>query len=70
LPDVKIDLHRCIGAGTCMIVAPTVFRWRKGEAKAEVLDPATVEEEALREAILACPTQAITLRPPSGEADQ
>ncbi len=58
---VRIDLHRCIGAGTCIFVAPTAFRWRKGEAKAEVLDPDSVEEEVLREAELACPTQAIVL---------
>jgi ferredoxin len=58
---VRIELHRCIGAGTCIVVAPTAFRWSKTESKAEVLDPDTVEGEALREAALACPTQAITI---------
>jgi ferredoxin len=56
---VRIDLHRCIGAGTCMHVAPTAFRWRS--SKAEVADPSSVEGEVLREAALACPTQAILL---------
>lgn len=58
---VRIELHRCVGAATCMVVAPTVFGWRPGEGKAEVLDPNTVEEEVLRAAALACPTQAIIL---------
>jgi ferredoxin len=69
---VRIDLHRCVGAGTCMAVAPTVFGWRKGAwYKADVLDPTTVEEEVLREAALACPTQAILLEdddPPAPRA--
>ncbi len=59
---IRIDRHRCIGASTCMYVAPTAFHWRPGEhGKAEVLDPTSVEEEVLREAALACPTQAIVL---------
>ena len=59
---VRIDLHRCIGAASCMFIAPTAFDWRKGLwGKAEVIDPATVEEDLLREAALACPTQAIIL---------
>ena len=56
---VRVDLHRCIGAGTCMFVAPTAFGWRKGQGKAEVLDASSVEPEVLRAAALACPTQAI-----------
>ncbi len=45
-----------------MYVAPTAFHWRPGEhGKAEVLDPTSVEEEVLREAALACPTQAIII---------
>lgn len=60
---VHVDLHRCIGAGTCMTIAPTAFRWDPQNAgKATLVDPTTVEEEVLREAALACPTQAIVLR--------
>ncbi len=59
---IRIDRHRCIGAATCMHVAPTAFHWRPGDyGKAEVLDPTSVEGEVLREAALACPTQAIVL---------
>ena len=59
MPRVRVDLHRCIGAGTCMFVAPTAFGWRKGQSKAEVLDSTSVEPEVMRAAALACPTQAI-----------
>ena len=57
---IRVDRHRCIGAGTCIFLAPTAFRWREGEfLKADVLDPETVEEEILIDAIASCPTQAI-----------
>jgi ferredoxin len=59
---VRVDRHRCIGAGNCIFVAPTAFAWRQGEfLKAELLDPETVEEDVLREASAACPTQAIVI---------
>jgi ferredoxin len=59
---VVIDRHKCVGAGTCIYIAPTAFRWAARELlKAEVLDPDTVEEEVLREAAAACPTQAISI---------
>jgi len=59
---VVIDRRRCIGAGTCITLAPTAFQWRKGDfLKPEVLDIATVDEDTLREIAIACPTQAIVL---------
>jgi len=61
--EVQIDRHRCIGAGNCITVAPTAFDWLKGELlKAAVVDPSSVEEELLREAMYSCPTQAIIVR--------
>lgn len=57
---IRVDRHRCIGAGTCIFLAPTAFKWRQGEfLKADVLDPETVEQEILWDAIASCPTQAI-----------
>lgn len=59
---VVIDRRRCLGAGTCLWVAPTVFKWREGDLlKPEVVDPTTVDEDTLREAAAVCPTQAIVL---------
>ena len=59
---VRVDRHRCIGAGNCITIAPTAFDWHKGDyLKADVLDTDSVDEEVLREAKLACPTMAIEI---------
>ena len=56
---MKIDRNLCIGAGTCIAVAPKAWAL-DDEAKAVILD--TVEEETdenLVEAARACPVAAI-----------
>lgn len=59
---IVIDRRRCIGAGTCIVLAPSAFQWRQGDfLKPEVADPSTVDEDVLREVAAACPTQAIIL---------
>ena len=56
----RVDRHRCVGAGNCITLAPTVFDWLKGDfGKADVLDVESVEEELLRAAAMACPTDAV-----------
>jgi class 3 adenylate cyclase len=58
----RVDRHRCIGAGNCITIAPSAFDWHKGDfAKADVVDPASVEDDLLREAALACPTMAVVV---------
>jgi class 3 adenylate cyclase len=58
----RVDRHRCIGAGTCITIAPTAFDWHEGDfSKAGVVDATSVEDELLREAALACPTAAIVV---------
>jgi class 3 adenylate cyclase len=58
----RVDRHRCIGAGSCITIAPTAFDWHEGDfAKAGIQDPSSVEDEVLREAALACPTGAIVV---------
>ncbi|MCJ7781067.1 MAG: ferredoxin [Acidimicrobiia bacterium] len=57
-----IDRRRCIGAGTCIVLAPSALQWRQGDfLKPELLDPSTVDEDVLREVAAACPTRAIVL---------
>ncbi len=57
-----IDRRRCIGAGTCITLAPTALQWRKGDfLKPEVVDLSTVDDDTLREIVIACPTHAIVL---------
>lgn len=59
---VIIDRRRCIGAGTCVVLAPSGFQWRQGDfMKPEPLDLTTVDEDLMREVAAACPTQAIVL---------
>ena len=58
----RVDRHRCIGAGNCITVAPTAFDWLKSDLlKADVIDVTSVEEELLREAAAACPTDAVII---------
>lgn len=59
---VRIDRHKCIGAGNCITLAPTAFDWLRGDlGKAEVVDADSVDDEQLREAEFACPTGAIII---------
>lgn len=59
---VRIDRHKCIGAGNCITVAPTAFDWLAGDfAKADVVDSDSIEDEVLREAAFACPTNAVVI---------
>jgi class 3 adenylate cyclase len=60
--SVRVDRPRCIGAGNCIAIAPTVFDWLAGDfAKADVLDVESVDPEVLRQAAVSCPTLAIHL---------
>lgn len=57
---IVIDRRRCIGAGTCIILAPTAFQWRHGDfKKPDVNDLTSVDEDVLREVAASCPTRAI-----------
>ena len=59
---VIIDRRRCIGAGSCIVLAPSAFQWRQGDfQKPELLDVTTIDDDILREVAAACPTQAIVL---------
>ena len=59
---VRVDRHKCIGAGNCITIAPTAFDWLKGDfGKADIVDTETVDDEVLREAAFACPTAAIVI---------
>jgi class 3 adenylate cyclase len=59
---VRVDRHKCIGAGNCISIAPTAFDWLEGDfGKADVIAPDSIDEELLREAAFACPTAAIVL---------
>jgi len=68
---VVIDRRRCIGAGTCIVLAPSAFRWRQGDfLKPELADPNTVDEDVLREVAAACPTRAIVIEQVLASSDR
>jgi ferredoxin len=57
---VRIDRNLCTGLGNCVALAPTVFELDE-EDKAVVLDPASVDDDALIEAAESCPYDAIII---------
>ncbi len=61
----RVDRDKCIGAGNCVVAAPTVFELDK-ENKAIVLDPSSVSEKTLWEAAESCPTSAIIIEDDEG----
>jgi ferredoxin len=57
---VRVDRHKCIGAGNCITLAPTAFDWLAGDyGKSDVVGTDSVDEELLRAAAFSCPTAAI-----------
>jgi ferredoxin len=62
---VSVDWDLCTGVGNCAAIAPTVFRLDE-ENKAVVLDPSSVDEGTLWDAVQSCPEKAIILEDDSG----
>lgn len=56
---VKIDKNKCIGCGTCAVIAPQSFRLGE-DGKSEVIEPPGDKEEKIQEAIEGCPVGAIS----------
>lgn len=55
---ITIDEKKCIGCGTCTVLAPKTFRL-KDDGKAEVMTPPGDEEEKIKEAVDSCAVNAI-----------
>ncbi len=62
---VRVDRDLCIGVSNCVVVAPTVFALDE-ENKAVVLDPSSVDDDALIEAAESCPENAIIVEDDEG----
>lgn len=58
---VVIDTEECVACGTCVEIAPEVFKLEEGADHAEVIKDSvgSSEEDAVQEAIDSCPTQCI-----------
>jgi ferredoxin len=58
--SITADRDVCIGSGMCVTYAPGTFE-QDVEAKVVVADPEGDDLDAVRAAVEACPTRAITL---------
>lgn len=64
---VHIDRDLCIGAATCVAIAPKTFAL-DSEAKSIILDTAEAEtDETIIEAAKGCPTAAVIIEDDKGE---
>ena len=60
IAKIVIDRHLCIGAASCIAVAPGVFEL-DGENKAVVYNDKGADDETIMLAAQSCPTQAVLL---------
>jgi ferredoxin len=58
---VTVDKNKCIGCGTCNMIAPDIFQIDKENKSQVVGDPASVSEEVLKKAETSCPVGAIKI---------
>ncbi|WP_345597727.1 ferredoxin [Streptomyces marokkonensis] len=61
---VGAERDRCVGAGQCVLAAPAVFDQDEEDGLVRVLAerPSAAQSDAVREAVRACPSGALTLR--------
>ncbi len=62
---VRVDRDLCTGVSNCVVMAPTVFALDE-ENKAVVLDPSSVDDDALMGAAESCPESAIIVEDDEG----
>ena len=63
---IEVDEGRCIGAETCAVCAPRVFRLN-AQRIAQVIDPEGADEATILEAAMSCPVDAIVVETAEGE---
>ena len=63
---VEVDREKCIGAATCVMIAPDVFEL-DSEMKAVVKDVKAASPEVILEAAQSCPTLAISVFDDAGK---
>jgi ferredoxin len=57
---VAVDRGRCLGTGVCCFYAPSTFDL-DGDGRSMVVDPDGDPDDAVRNAVEACPTRALTI---------
>ena len=63
---IVVDRQACIGARSCVVVAPTVFQMDDGNL-AFVTDPDSTDEDTILMAAQSCPVLAIKLYDEEGK---
>ena len=63
---IKIDRSLCIGAASCVVIAPKVFQL-DSEAKAEVVDEKGADDTTILDAAKSCPVLAIIIEDDTGK---
>jgi ferredoxin len=60
---IRVDQHKCIGAGQCARTVPEVFDQREADGIVVLLDaqPGADLAEHVRKAARLCPSQSITI---------
>lgn len=64
--QVIVDPDLCIGAGSCVAVADTVYNLNE-DGKAEITDPDSVDLDTLIKSAQSCPVNAVTIIDPNGK---
>jgi ferredoxin len=60
---VRVDTTKCSGIGLCEVAAPAVFEvGDDGQARAINPDPRESERAAVEQAVLECPTGALSIQ--------
>ncbi|WP_320783237.1 ferredoxin [Streptomyces sp. CRN 30] len=62
--EIGADRERCVGAGQCVLAAPDVFDQDDTDGRVRVLEPRppAARSGAVREAVRACPSGALSVR--------
>ena len=56
---LKVDKDKCIGCGTCPMLAPNSFKMDDDDGKAVEIDPHGDDDDTLQSALDSCPVAAI-----------
>jgi ferredoxin len=60
---IEIDIDKCVGAGVCVVAAPTIFDQNDEDGVIIVLDenPSAPQHAAVQDAAARCPAAVIRL---------
>ncbi|MSQ21049.1 MAG: ferredoxin [Betaproteobacteria bacterium] len=60
---IRIDQHRCIGAGQCVRTAPGIFDQREEDGIVILLNesPSQARRQEVQKAVMLCPSQSIKI---------